>query len=254
MNIQMNRNESRGVRMKDQRSSLREGWNSLFKVLAILPLVAIIIAVIWGGKYLFVNFNVPINTVSVTGAFSNIKKQEIEELIKPLVVGEILSLDLAPITSLLESHPWIERATVRRKWPGGLEIKVIEENPIARWGEKSFLNDRGEILQIENNNSLSDLPLLQGNKHSEKLLIKTYRETTLLLQSENLQISELKQDDAGVWRLMLSNGLELVIGRDQIIAKIRRFLVIWKATLSSRSGDVASVDVRYDNGVAVRWR
>ena len=75
-----------------------------------------------------------------------------------------------------------------------------------------------------------------------------------MLQSENLQISELKQDDAGVWRLMLSNGLELVIGRDQIIAKIRRFLVIWKATLSSRSGDVASVDVRYDNGVAVRWR
>ena len=130
----------------------------------------------------------------------------------------------------------------------------MEEIPIARWGEKSFLNARGEILQIENNNSLSDLPLLQGNKHSEKLLIKTYRETTLLLQSENLQISELKQDDAGVWRLMLSNGLELVIGRDQIIAKIRRFLVIWKATLSSRSGDVASVDVRYDNGVAVRWR
>ena len=254
MNIQMNRNESKGVRMKDQRSSLREGWNSLFKVLAILPLVAIIIAVIWGGKYLFVNFNVPINTVSVTGAFSNIKKQEIEELIKPLVVGEILSLDLAPITSLLESHPWIERATVRRKWPGGLEINVTEEIPRARWGEKSFLNDRGEILQIENNNSLSDLPLLQGNKHSEKLLIKTYRETTLLLQSENLQISELKQDDAGVWRLMLSNGLELVIGRDQIIAKIRRFLVIWKATLSSRSGDVASVDIRYDNGVAVRWR
>lgn len=157
------------------------------------------------------------------------------------------------ITSLLESHPWIERAFVRRKWPSGIEVKVIEEVPLARWGDRNFLNDRGEILDL-NNRNLSSLPVLTGVENSERLIMNTYQEISLLLRPAGLKIIELSYNNQGIWKLTLSNGLEILIGRDQIIEKIRRFLIIWMATLKSSSTDMDGVDIRYDNGIAVRWK
>ncbi len=255
MNVAINSNEIRVTKLRKHFVLLRDRLDWLFRGLAMLPLVAVFTVIIWGGRHLFINFDAPVKSVSVTGKFSNIKKKEIEESVIPLVSDKgFLSLDLTTLAALLESHPWIERATVRRKWLGDIEIRVVEETPLARWGKDSFLNSQGEIFQIGNNSSLLDLPLLQGEEYSEHQLMETYREVALLLQPASLKIMELKRDDRGIWWLTLSNGLELLIGRDQIIAKVRRFLIVWVSELQTKSTDVASIDMRYENGVAVKWK
>jgi cell division protein FtsQ len=250
----INRIGNRDLRLQDRYHLLRDWLNWFFKGVKILPIVIIGIAMIWSAKYLFVKFDIPINNISVFGTFSNIEKKEVKELIITTVSdSKILSSDLMKITSLLESHPWIERAFVRRKWPSGIEVKVIEEVPLARWGDRNFLNDRGEILDL-NNRNLSSLPVLTGVENSERLIMNTYQEISLLLRPAGLKIIELSYNNQGIWKLTLSNGLEILIGRDQIIEKIRRFLIIWMATLKSSSTDMDGVDIRYDNGIAVRWK
>ena len=254
MKTHINRIGNRDLRLQDRYHLLRDWLNWFFKGVKILPIVIIGIAMIWSAKYLFVKFDIPINNISVFGAFSNIEKKEVKELIITTVSdSKILSSDLMKITSLLESHPWIERAFVRRKWPSGIEVKVIEEVPLARWGDRNFLNDRGEILDL-NNRNLSSLPVLTGVENSERLIMNTYQEISLLLRPAGLKIIELSYNNQGIWKLTLSNGLEILIGRDQIIEKIRRFLIIWMATLKSSSTDMDGVDIRYDNGIAVRWK
>ena len=254
MKTHINRIGNRDIRLQDRYHLLRDWLNWFFKGVKILPIVIIGIAMIWSAKYLFVKFDIPINNISVFGTFSNIEKKEVKELIITTVSdSKILSSDLMKITSLLESHPWIERAFVRRKWPSGIEVKVIEEVPLARWGDRNFLNDRGEILDL-NNRNLSSLPVLTGVENSERLIMNTYQEISLLLRPAGLKIIELSYNNQGIWKLTLSNGLEILIGRDQIIEKIRRFLIIWMATLKSSSTDMDGVDIRYDNGIAVRWK
>mgnify|MGYP006085466325 FL=1 len=254
MKPQINRKKNRGLKLQELVYSLRASLDWLFKGIKILPIIIVIFALIWGANYLFVKFNIPVNSVSVTGKFRYIEKKEVEKIILPIVSdGAILSLDLVQITTILEAHPWIEKVSVRRKWPGSIEINVTEEVPSARWGKTSFLNNQGEILEI-NNNDLSNLPLLQGVENSERQLMNTYREIVLLLQPVNLKITELKYDERGEWQIGLSNGLEILVGRDQIIEKIRRFLIIWMAVLNNRSSEIDGVDIRYDNGIAVRWK
>ena len=254
MKTHINRIGNRDLRLQDRYHLLRDWLNWFFKGVKILPIVIIGIAMIWSAKYLFVKFDIPINNISVFGTFSNIEKKEVKELIITTVSdSKILSSDLMKITSLLESHPWIERAFVRRKWPSGIEVKVIEEVPLARWGDRNFLNDRGEILDL-NNRNLSSLPVLTGVENSERLIMNTYQEISLLLRPAGLKIIELSYNNQGIWKLTLSNGLEILIGRDQIIEKIRRFLIIWMATLKSSSTDMDGVDIRYDNGIAARWK
>ena len=65
---------------------------------------------------------------------------------------------------------------------------------------------------------------------------------------------ELRSDPVHSVELVLSNGLRLVVGRDQIMKKMQRFLAVYRSDLQEKVDSVASIDLRYSNGVAVEWR
>ncbi|MBL83971.1 MAG: cell division protein FtsQ, partial [Marinobacter sp.] len=52
----------------------------------------------------------------------------------------------------------------------------------------------------------------------------------------------------------LANGIEVVLGRDQVEARFERFVTVYQERLASRSDEVRRVDARYSNGVAVQWK
>jgi cell division protein FtsQ len=242
-----------GVAGQGESSSWKEKLSWLSRSLSLLFVVALITGVIWGGQKVFHKLDVPIGVISIKGQFSYVDQGEVQRRVEPLVDGRILSLNLGGIRRQLELHPWIEQATVSRQWPGGLVITVKEEVPIARWGKTGFLNSRGEMLEIPDNSILAHLPLLQGGVNTERSLMKAYREIAQLLQPSSLKIASLKRDERGAWQLSLVNGLALIIGRDQVMEKMRRFLVVWTSTLKGKAEQIVSVDIRYDNGIAVQW-
>tara|TARA_R110001592_G_scaffold363352_2_gene684908 strand:+ start:181308 stop:182219 length:912 start_codon:yes stop_codon:yes gene_type:complete len=249
----VNRHQGGAARRQKSRPSWRERLRWLVRGFSMLSLMAVLVGVLWGGAQVFRKLDVPISVIAIKGEFSHVNQEEIQRLVEPLIDGGILSLDLAQIRSQLELQPWVETVTVRRQWPGGLVISVVEEVPIARWGKQGFLNSRGEMLEIADNSKLKHLPLLQGDENTERSIMKSYREIAQLLQPVNLKISGLKRDPRGSWWLSLSNGLELVIGRDQVMEKMRRFLLVWVSGLKDKAWQVERVDIRYDNGIAVRW-
>lgn len=235
------------------RTPLREKLHVLQRGLSLLAILALLVGAGWGMEHLYQRLNVAIGVIAVKGAFSQVDQEEIQRMVEPLVTGGFLSLDLQNIRRELELHPWVQQARVSRRWPDGLEIKVTEEVPIARWGNTGFLNVRGERRDIGDNSALAYLPMLQGGDQSERQLMKSYREMVQLLQPSGLRVAALKRDHRGAWWLRLDNDLELVIGRDHVMEKMRRFLEVWEQELKQQAERVARVDIRYDNGVAVQW-
>jgi cell division protein FtsQ len=73
------------------------------------------------------------------------------------------------------------------------------------------------------------------------------------LRVRGLEVMALKCDNKKSWRLTIKNAVEIVIGRDQVMEKMRRFVTVYDNYLSSVWSDVKAIDVRYTNGVAVRW-
>lgn len=245
--------QGKGARRQDERLPLRERLRWLTRSLSLLALVSVVAGLLWGGDRLFQKLDVPIGVIGVKGEFTHVDQRDVQVMVEPLINGGILSLNLAKIRHQLELDPWIEQVAVTRQWPGGLVINVVEEVAIARWGGHGFLNSRGEMLEIGDNSDLMHLPLLQGEVHTERSLMKAYREVAQLLQPSNLKIVALKRDVRGAWWLSLENGLELVVGRGQVMEKMRRFLVVWELALKTQVERIARVDIRYDNGVAVQW-
>lgn len=242
-----------GARRRGERRPWRERLVWLQRGLSVLMLTALLVGSGWGVWRVFEKVDSPIGVILVRGQYSQVEQAQIQKMVEPLLSGGFISLDLQRIREGLERHPWIETVSISRQWPDSLVIRLVEEVPIARWGDSAFLNHRGKRLEIGDNSMLAHLPLLEGVEYSERQMMRAYRQMAQLLQPAELRIAALRRDARDAWRLTLTNDLELVIGRDQLIEKMRRFLLVWEQQLKAQAAEVARVDVRYDNGVAVQW-
>jgi cell division protein FtsQ len=195
----------------------------------------------------------PLASVMVEGDFHYISKERAMALISAEINEDFLQLDLMRMKTALESEPWVEHAALARRWPDALEVRITEEQPIARWGTDGFLNQRGELVQVDNIDALAALPLLQGSAADASKIMQQYQDLSQLLRSRGLDVIELKCDSKKSWRLMLKGDVEVAIGRDQVMEKMRRFMTVYDQHLSEVWQDVTAIDVRYTNGVAVQW-
>mgnify|MGYP006181193027 FL=1 len=73
------------------------------------------------------------------------------------------------------------------------------------------------------------------------------------MRSRGLEVLALKCDNKKSWRLTIKNHVEIALGRDQVMEKMRRFVTVYDTKLNSVWTDVKAIDLRYSNGVAVRW-
>jgi len=221
-----------------------------------IAVVAITVLALWGGYKaigpLAELFQRPIKSVTVEGEFHFISQDRATQLIMQEINDDFLQIDLSKIKSVLLADPWVETVTLTRRWPDMLVVKILEQTPIARWGE-GFLNQRGQIVRVKEMKGLNDLPWLQGDEIYAAEILQQYQDLSLLLRSHGLEIIALKCDSKKSWRLTLKGNVEIAIGRDQVMEKMRRFVTVYKAQLQPIWSEVKSIDVRYSNGVAVRW-
>ena len=167
--------------------------------------------------------------------------------------GGFLTLDMRALQRGLEAHPWIASVRARREWPNGLYLHLDEEAPVARWRADEFLNSRGEVLPGVSADDFANLPELIGSEGSEAEVMAAYRTAAERLARDDLRVERFARDDAGL-SLRLAGGAELILGRADTDARLARFLVLWRKGLAARRDELARVDARYDNGIAVRWR
>lgn len=230
-------------------------WNFSWlnrKFAVIVFVLALIVGLYLVSEPLVKVFERPIKSVVVEGEFKLITKARATELIGNEIDGDFLQLNLMRLKDALLTDPWVEKVTLNRRWPDTLVVKITEQKPIARWGD-GFLNQRGEIVRVEDATKLSGLPWLQGNESDAIEILQQYQDLSQILRSRGLEVLALKCDNKKSWRLTIKNHVEIALGRDQVMEKIRRFVTVYDTKLNSVWTDVKAIDLRYSNGVAVRW-
>lgn len=219
---------------------------------AVVFVITLVFGAYWISEPLVKVFERPIKSVVVEGEFNLITKARATELIGNEIDGDFLQLNLMRLKDALLVDPWVEKVTLNRRWPDTLVVKISEQKPIARWGD-GFLNQRGEIVRVEDAAKLSGLPWLQGNESDAIEILQQYQDLSQILRSRGLEVLALKCDNKKSWRLTIKNHVEIALGRDQVMEKVRRFVTVYDTKLNSVWTDVKAIDLRYSNGVAVRW-
>ena len=214
-------------------------------------MVTLFIAAVYGADFIYKQIDTPLSKIMVGGDFNNLHEEELGKLVNAGIDGGFLSMNLNGLREQLQSHPWIHEVSVRREWPSTLKVEVIEEVPIARWGHKGFLNRLGDQLELPENSNLKSLPVIEAEFGSSQDMIRQYQIVSELLTPTRLKLTELQRDAVGAWQIDTVPGIRLVLGRDQIVEKLQRFVIVWQSGLEVQIDNISVIDLRYPNGLAI---
>lgn len=218
-----------------------------------LATVAIFAAVMFGLPAKWSNKTWTVKWIEVQGPFERVSIEQIRAAAIPALGQTFVATDLGAVKRHVESLPWIRSAGVRRKWPDILQIRVLEHEPVARWGERQLLSDLGEVFAIEGNLVMQGLPVLNGPEGSVHEVQDVFGQIVSLLAESNVMVRELTLSARGSWSLQLDNGVGIVMGSSEPLRRLERFMDAESLIQGSESRQMRSVDLRYPNGFSIRW-
>ena len=195
----------------------------------------------------------PIRSIEISGPFQRVTALQIEEAISGELEDGFVSADLARIQSRIVELPWIDAATVARRWPSRLRISVTEQVPAAIWGERGLLNVRGELFVTEARHIPAELPRLSGPEHRSDEVARRYLQVRDRLIPVGLDLRRVHLDPRGAWEMTLQNGVEVRLGRREVDARTDLFLDIVADIITGRAAEIEYVDMRYSNGFTIGW-
>lgn len=246
----------RGARPKQRQQQRRSiDWRVIRRGAVVVVLAIGIVGLVSVAERLL---NVPVSRVVVNGEFQQVDRESITARITPFLQAGFLKLDLNGMRQQLRQQPWVFDVKISRQWPNEVTLTVEEQTPIARWGDKGFLNFRGELFVPETVNKdyldASRFPALDGPEGSSKNVMNHYRELSDMLSQHGLVLVELQLDDHGAWFARLENGTGMRLGEGEVMEKMRRFLSAYRYALAGKFSEVNAVDMRYSGGFAVSWK
>ncbi|WP_328797735.1 cell division protein FtsQ/DivIB [Marinomonas vulgaris] len=165
----------------------------------------------------------------------------------------LLSVSLSEVLSSVLSSEWVQSAEIRKVWPNTLQILVHEHTPLAYWRNGQLISTSADIISPRR---VPELPLthLHGPEDASDIVLEQFGLVSQVLSSSTLKVSVLTLEPRGAWRITFANGIEVKLGRDDILERLQRFIAVYESDLSGRMGLIDSVDARYPHGVAVSWK
>ncbi len=232
----------------------RPSLSAVKRILWPLLLVVLAVGIYELGERLAPYADRPISKVSVRGDLTYVDQLTVQERMAPFVEASFFKVDLDALRHDLEQMPWIAHVEVRRVWPDQVTVRLEEHLPIARWGDEALLNNSGQAFTPSDLARYEHLPQLHGPKRAQQRVMQQYQMLSQMLRPLGFSIERLELRARGSWFVTTDQGIELSLGRDQIIEKMRRFTAIYQQTLAQESEKIARIDLRYGNGLAVAWR
>ena len=200
------------------------------------------------------NGSLPIKYVRIEGVFQYLSKNEIRTVLEPLVVTGFLDADVQSIHTAVSTLPWVDTVTVKRIWPDAIDIKVREKKPYARWGKSSLITERGVIFTPNNSEQFQNLTVVTGPELQQIKVLEIMKGIKTALADESMKLAEFTVNDRWAWKIKLATGLEILLGRNDQLKKLQRFLKTLAVLKQEQVEQMAIVDLRYPNGYAVSWK
>lgn len=227
---------------------------SLSRVLLGMLLIASTAMLSWGALEFSDPTALPIRKVLVEGEFSHLNPEHVQAAVAVAVDAGFFGVNVGEIRELLLNEAWVRDATIRRVWPDTLHVRIIEQNPVARWGSYGLLNEQADLFVPDREDLPADLIQLDGPLGTEAKVLQRYEYLRAQLATVGLKPIALHLSQRHAWTLATTGGREIVFGRKDFELRLARFIFGYSRALAEAWPNIGRVDLRYPNGFAVSER
>ena len=236
------------ARRKQHNQQTRVNYRRWFRLLVLI----VIVVAGWQLSDHVPEVIMPIDNVQIEGRFEHLSQQDIKHKLEQKLSGDYFTADITALRNTLLAIPWVQEASIRRQWPSTIQIRVVEKQPVAYWSDDSLLSDRGELFKPASINRNMQMPVIMG---PDGLHHKVWRFLVTLhteLSGLGLDIQMLVLDERRSWSMLLSNGVEVQLGRNDTEKRVQRFINVFSMQNAPNIDDIEYIDLRYPNGFAMR--
>ena len=164
----------------------------------------------------------------------------------------ILAVSPSRAKERLESLPWVRSATIERRLPGTLFVRLVERRPLAVWqhGGKQELIDRdGEVIAVADLGPFARLPTLVGEgaaPHAAALINLLAGEPDLAARvTAAIRVGDRR------WNLRVDNMTDVLLPEEDPAGAWSRLAQL-ERTSSLLKHDVQTVDLRLPDRLVLR--
>jgi cell division protein FtsQ len=216
--------------------------NLLYAIAAILLLYAVLFLMVHLPLF-------PLREVKVNGELQHVTREQVQFIVTRALKGNFFTLDLNKTRRTFEKLPWVRSVNVRRRWPDRLEVTLEEHQALARWGGTALVNSHGELFEAASDQTL---PVFSGPADGVVEVTSQYQVFRQQLAAIGRQPVAVSLSPRRAWQVTLDDGLVVELGREQVEARLEKFVRVYDRTLGRLKQPVNYVDLRYPNGFAVR--
>src|SRR5439155_5826843 len=122
------------------------------------------------------------------------------------------------------------------------------------WNDTSLLSAAGDLFSPSPKTYPKELPQLAGPEGEQILMAQYYSKMNSVLLPLHFKIARLELTPSMAWSITLENGMKLSIGHKDVLTRLNHFVKVYPKIVGDRVAEVEYIDLRYQNGMAVRWK
>ncbi len=208
----------------------------------------------WAGYELQKPDTLPIQKIHAVGTFNKVDEAMLRSVVAKTLDGGYFAVNVVEVQQAVEDLPWVHLANVSRIWPDTLSISVVEEQAVAVWAKGGLVSNQGVLFLPKQTSYPVALPVFDGPIGMQRNMTEFYLYAKKILKVLGVSISRLHFDSRGAIKIQLSNDIDVLLGREKTHSRLERFVRVYKKALAKKVTEIASIDMRYSNGLAVGWR
>src|SRR5579863_7409605 len=112
----------------------------------------------------------------------------------------------------LESLPWVRSASIERRLPGTLIVRLVERHPLAVWqhaGKQELIDSEGAVIPVTDLTRFARLPTVVGEdaaSHAARLIAMLAKEPELAAR-----VTAAVRVDDRRWNVRIDNAIDVLL-------------------------------------------
>lgn len=194
----------------------------------------------------------PVHVIAVESAFHHVTRDQLSSpLYKAALADGWLRYPASSLSQQLGQLPWVKRVSVGRHWPDEIWVKMVERQPVARFGQSALIDAQGIVFQPKRlPKSAQALPQLWGRRGvAPEAVLKKFEALKATVSPLKWTLRRYDQRQPGQEQFENTNGLTVTWCLDKNLMSVAQFVSLYPKQFQGHG--LVLANLCYPHGVAV---